>query len=177
MRGIATVYEGIEYRSRLEARYAAFFDQIGWAHAYEPCDGRGYIPDFHIDGFRPLYVEIKPASTYAEYLAPVAKVSKGIVGLPCLAAEYIILGTRPHPTWGPTMSKPSAAGLIGRPNGTPSVAVWTCVGDQVGLIAESDFTTRPWGHPEDTRRHSYDRRVQEAWARACNQVKWMPRGA
>lgn len=58
---IATLYSGIEYRSRLEARWAAFFDEIGWRHTYEPFDGDGYIPDFLIHGTRPLLVEVKPA--------------------------------------------------------------------------------------------------------------------
>lgn len=33
--GIPTVYKGIEYRSMLEARWAAFFDRIGWEHTYD----------------------------------------------------------------------------------------------------------------------------------------------
>lgn len=173
--GIATVYGGIEYRSRLEARWAAFFDRVGWSHSYEPVDGGGYIPDFHIDGYRPLYVEIKPANTYAEYLRPVPKVSKGIAGLPCPAAEYVILGTRPTPSWGPSLSKRTAAGLIGRPNGTPTTAAWSCVGDDVGLITDHDFTLRPHGHPEDARRHPNTRKITEAWAWASNEVKWRGR--
>jgi hypothetical protein len=31
---IPAVYRGIEYRSRLEARWAAFFDETGWKHTY-----------------------------------------------------------------------------------------------------------------------------------------------
>ena len=60
---IPTRYRGIEYRSRLEARWAAFFDGIGWQFTYEPFDGDGYIPDFLIHGDQPLLVEVKPAVT------------------------------------------------------------------------------------------------------------------
>ena len=58
---IPTLYQGIEYRSRLEARWAAMFDNIGWKFTYEPFDTNGYIPDFLIHGDRPMLVEIKPA--------------------------------------------------------------------------------------------------------------------
>lgn len=43
---IPTTYQGVRYRSRLEARWAAMFDRMGWEHAYEPIDLAGYIPDF-----------------------------------------------------------------------------------------------------------------------------------
>lgn len=45
-KGTPTVYAGVEFRSRLEARWAAFFDQLGVRWTYEPFDGNGYIPDF-----------------------------------------------------------------------------------------------------------------------------------
>lgn len=44
--GIPTTYNGVRFRSRLEARYAAFFTEIGWPWRYEPIDLEGYIPDF-----------------------------------------------------------------------------------------------------------------------------------
>lgn len=47
---IPTVYQGIRFRSRLEARWAVFFDQMGWDWEFEPegyTDGRTrYLPDF-----------------------------------------------------------------------------------------------------------------------------------
>jgi hypothetical protein len=63
----ATVYRGIEMRSRLEAVVARFFDVAGLAWSYEPrafANERGqYLPDFLLpdalaDG-RPLYVDVK----------------------------------------------------------------------------------------------------------------------
>lgn len=66
---IPTVYNGIQFRSRLEAKWACFFDLIEWAWEYEPVDLDGWIPDFVISHstYRvPLYVEVKPEIGYAE---------------------------------------------------------------------------------------------------------------
>ena len=43
---IKTEYSGIIFRSRLEARWAAFFDILGWDWVYEPFDLDGWFPDF-----------------------------------------------------------------------------------------------------------------------------------
>ena len=43
-----TKYKGIWFRSRLEARWAAFFDLIGVKYHYEPFDLPGWSPDFLI---------------------------------------------------------------------------------------------------------------------------------
>jgi hypothetical protein len=66
MNAIPTTYAGVRFRSRLEARWASFFDVVGWPWLYEPHDLGGYIPDFALpvgwDGEeRPLLVEVKPA--------------------------------------------------------------------------------------------------------------------
>lgn len=58
--GIATDYSGFRFRSRLEATWAVFFDEIKLAWSYEPCDLDGYIPDFDLlFKQRPLLVEVK----------------------------------------------------------------------------------------------------------------------
>ena len=46
--GIPTMYDGYRFRSRLEARWAAFFDLAGWEWKYEPIDLDGWIPDFWV---------------------------------------------------------------------------------------------------------------------------------
>lgn len=58
--GIPTSYNGTRFRSRLEARWAAMFDLLGWEAEYEPLDLDGYIPDFIIKFPMPLLVEVKP---------------------------------------------------------------------------------------------------------------------
>jgi hypothetical protein len=45
---IETSYKGVLFRSRLEAKWAAFFDLLEWSWKYEPVDLRGWSPDFFI---------------------------------------------------------------------------------------------------------------------------------
>jgi hypothetical protein len=60
---IPTKYKGVQFRSRLEARWAAMFDMLGWEWEYEPFDAAGYIPDFKINNFSQMIVEVKPYET------------------------------------------------------------------------------------------------------------------
>ena len=48
IKSIPTVYKGGNYRSRLEARWAAFFDLCEWDYEYEPVDLDGWFPDFRL---------------------------------------------------------------------------------------------------------------------------------
>lgn len=64
---IPTTYNGVQFRSRLEARWAVFFDLMGWEWEYEPIDLNGWIPDFVIKGNIDLLVEVKYFSVYSEY--------------------------------------------------------------------------------------------------------------
>lgn len=72
--GIPTEYRGTTFRSRLEARWARFFDLIGWVWEYEPFDADGYIPDFVIMGKRPLLIEIKPYATLKELISEACRI-------------------------------------------------------------------------------------------------------
>ncbi len=65
--GIPTTYNGRAYRSRLEARWAAMFDLLGWSHEYEPYDLPGWIPDFLINGNEEILVEVKPFVELAQF--------------------------------------------------------------------------------------------------------------
>lgn len=68
---IPTIYNGVQFRSRLEARWAAFFDLAGWRWEYEPFDLNGYIPDFALfldnEGYSNTIVEVKPALCYSDF--------------------------------------------------------------------------------------------------------------
>lgn len=46
--GVPTTYRGVRMRSRLEARWAAFFDSLGWVWDYEPFDLSYWLPDFSV---------------------------------------------------------------------------------------------------------------------------------
>lgn len=76
---IETLYKGYRFRSRLEARWAVFFDALGVKWEYEPegfelPSGKRYLPDFKVEcyGTRgdcydesqfPLYIEVKGVMT------------------------------------------------------------------------------------------------------------------
>ena len=69
VRVIETDYKGYRFRSRLEARWAVFFDTLGVAWEYEregyDLDGVWYLPDFWLPKAR-VFVEIKPNAATAE---------------------------------------------------------------------------------------------------------------
>jgi hypothetical protein len=72
LKPIPTTYDGMNFRSKLEARYYIFFKSLGFDIEYEPEveNVHGYQPDFVIYSTReeddylgkaqPIYVEIKP---------------------------------------------------------------------------------------------------------------------
>lgn len=61
IKAIPTYYQGVRFRSRLEAKWAALFDQLNWSWTYEPYDLEGWAPDFAIKGKRgDILVEVKP---------------------------------------------------------------------------------------------------------------------
>ncbi|MDR3571756.1 MAG: hypothetical protein P4L81_06215 [Candidatus Pacebacteria bacterium] len=80
IKAIETSYKGYRFRSRLEARWAVFFETLGVEWKYEPegfelSDGTRYLPDFWLPGgsygdtsYDPPYcnsgffVEIKPVA-------------------------------------------------------------------------------------------------------------------
>ena len=68
MKSIQTKYRGYTFRSRLEARWAVFFDLCNWRWEYEPVDFDGWLPDFALYGKDILYVEVKPIIDLPEWL-------------------------------------------------------------------------------------------------------------
>jgi hypothetical protein len=76
---IPTRYNSVQFRSRLEARWAAFFDLVGWKWDYEPLDLGGWTPDFLIKGKVPALVEVKPVyfSEFESFSIDQAKVAAG----------------------------------------------------------------------------------------------------
>ena len=67
---IPTMFAGVQMRSRLEARWAAFFTALGWNWEYEPFDLRGWIPDFLLRGsWGSVLVEVKPTTRFLPEIA------------------------------------------------------------------------------------------------------------
>lgn len=62
IKAIETSYAGHRFRSRLEARWAVFFDALGIRWEYEPqgyvVDGQPYLPDFWLTDER-VFAEVK----------------------------------------------------------------------------------------------------------------------
>ena len=70
LKAIPTVYNGRRYRSRLEAKWAAFFDLMCWQFEYEPQDMGTWSPDFLLIGTAlTASVEVKPISAFDHNIA------------------------------------------------------------------------------------------------------------
>ena len=85
--GIETNYNGTIFRSRLEARWAAFWDLLHWEWEYEPIDLDGYIPDFVLKFYKPLLVEVKPEMDIVSLHQYTAKIENS-----GWAGEYLVVG-------------------------------------------------------------------------------------
>lgn len=87
-----TNYSGTVFRSRAEARWAIFFDLMGWEWDYEPCPYRlgdlGYLPDFYL-AQSATWVEVKgPTYLDAASMGKVASAAAGPHPLPSRSAPY-----------------------------------------------------------------------------------------
>lgn len=98
MKAIKTTYNGVEYRSRTEARWAKFLELIDAGAQYEPegfdLDGEWYIPDFFLARTK-CWLEVKPfaADTREERLGRKLSAASGlpvviVEGNPGKAAEF-----------------------------------------------------------------------------------------
>lgn len=98
---IPTRYRGCRFRSRLEARWAVFFDHMGIGWQYEPegyvVGGRPYLPDFLLECG--TWVEVKGS----EEMLDRALMCQAALALPRMPAtdergpRLLILGNIPQP--------------------------------------------------------------------------------
>ncbi len=199
--GIPTTLESSNFRSRLEARWAAFFDLIGWQWIYEPIDTEGYIPDFLIQGKHPLFVEVGPCITIEDYFT---KSQKAGQRAHLLGHDVLVVGVSPIsplPTSHWTYSTPGCtAGLLGEfcdsrhfdshdtdcTDREPCDHVYYAWGSAVwadpsGLQVFHDkmsYERRPFGggdgsHPNSAVDPSV---VDRLWRKAGNAVQWRAAG-
>jgi len=143
-----TEYAGVLFRSRLEARWAAFLDLLGWAWEYEPIDLRGWTPDFRVRfpchhsecaGGHTLLVEVKPYFSIREF-----------DGHPCRRYPY---GRAPD---GDTVPADASAAF----GAEPSVTEWEmCHGHGGGVESVPGWTNM------DT---------AALWKQAGNLTQWRP---
>ena len=90
---VITEYSGTAFRSQLEARWAAYFDQRGIEWQYEPVRFSGWTPDFRLvlDGVE-AYAEVKPVSEFPMDVAQ-RVLNAGWTG------DILILGLEPRHAW------------------------------------------------------------------------------
>ena len=174
-----THYAGVNFRSRLEARWAAFFDLAGWKWEYEPIDLPGWSPDFLIHGDCPLYVEVKPFESNENQWTLVARKIEeslkraGLGGIPDEeghGTEVLLLGRAP--------GEDSILGLL--------LEQWCCDGtycisEAVSQNDGTDFCAdyykwRINGKYDGD--HHLDRTDEDTlsrlWREAGNRVQWKP---
>jgi hypothetical protein len=188
--GIPTTYAYGNMRSRLEARWAAFFDLVGWSWVYEPIDADGYIPDFLVEGEYPFFVEVGPCIVPRDYEGKTAKADSAAASL---GHDVLIVGASPLPGLRLNGSGSLAAGWLGEYDGggldfgpgyTWDVGVWAW--DHGGLAifhSIMNYTHRP--RAGSLREHSLDDRtgypprgesgsemLKRLWAEAGNEVQW-----
>lgn len=71
LKAIETVYNGYRFRSRLEARWAVFFDALGIKYEYEAQgydlgEAGWYLPDFWLPDYK-VWIEVKPHIRGVDY--------------------------------------------------------------------------------------------------------------
>jgi hypothetical protein len=163
--GIPTTYRETNFRSRLEARWAAFFDLVGWHWIYEPFDANGWIPDFLIAGDAPFLVEVGPCATDADYRAKAAKPS-AYADKPTL-----VVGVSPLVLVDPELRMTVAGLIVNEFPATIGPAFWeTCRVGELGIYG--DKVTRPCNHGWRAQSIS---NLEQLWAQAGNVVQWQRR--
>ncbi len=197
MRGIATIHNGIRYRSLLEAKWAAFFTNIGWQFEYEPFEGNGYIPDFLILGEASFLVEVKPAHNWRGLEEHTDKVESGLAGV--WNGDVVIVGASPvilQDMYGCDF----ACGLHGQPQGdwdgeievpprfSPETVWWEpgmwsrCPVCQAPSILHQCgiYYRLPCGHQDGGHMWLVNSQEHQAlrhhWNAASNQVQWRGSG-
>lgn len=180
-RGIPTTYRHTNFRSRLEARWAAFMDLIEWSWVYEPLDAAGYIPDFLVQGPRPFLVEVGPCITDQDYHDKSAKADATAVEL---GTDLLVVGVDPLAPLGDRLS----AGLLGeygawlpgdggdlRLGYSWGAAVWAMGSEGVGIYhALQSFGHRPRADGVESPLVAGSL-VMACWAEAGNAVQWKRR--
>ncbi len=196
---IPTRYRGRQYRSRLEARWAAFFDLLGFQAEYEPYDLGRWSPDFLLVGpyGDKALVEVKPVSEFHAATASrmrsaclergiVDDVTPLLVGVgPMNLGEAVIVG------WAVRNNKHVPEHL----NYRHGFLAWIYTPDQPGIQADIWCPDPPYPGEEDRPQlclsglltlgssfelrgdvMTYPEHCMALWAEAGNRVQWQGPG-
>ena len=180
-KGIPTDYKGAAMRSLLEAKWAAFFDCLGWKWVYEPCEFNGWIPDFVLIGEKQqTFVEVKPVFEFPTEVAEKIDAA-GVPG------EVLIVGMAPLVAKCESMGLKGALGWLRESwpgnEGTQSewwdVAHFHSGGSRIGFHhATGSYHDRITGFYDGDHGSFYEdeSRIMDLWHRASSRVQWKPRG-
>jgi hypothetical protein len=169
--GIPTLYNGVRFRSRLEARWAVFFDAVKWPWTYEPYDLNGYIPDFVLDfDAGQLLAEVKPGLDFDALREAVPKLERSgwrgeavILGADLIDGHLGLFGALESSPDGVSRAWGEAWAFFctscGQVSLLPPFSSWAC------RRCGADGGNAHVGHYEPA----------EAWAEAGNRVQWRPR--
>jgi hypothetical protein len=93
---IKTMINGTLFRSRLEAKWATFFNLLGWKYEYEPYDLDGWIPDFVLLGADEILVEVKPYLALEDF--DTSKIFNAMQKTEKSLKEILLVGLSLHPS-------------------------------------------------------------------------------
>jgi hypothetical protein len=175
---IPTEYRGRTYRSRLEARWAAFFDRLGLAHEYEPFDLGAWSPDFLLTDLECL-VEVKPLTdldlTVWKKLIAACRARRlfdnSNIGGVLLSMVAPLRSTR-------DLVQIGWAGVIGHDDMSrpfPAYVCWSPHPKRPQFDAWITTVRGPLDHPAvDEIEWPYGDYTMAQWARATSDVQWLP---
>jgi hypothetical protein len=152
-----TTYAGVEFRSRLEATWAAFFDILGFEWKYEPLDLPGWVPDFILEGS--VAVEVKPVLKRADFTEEDKLINSGWGG------PILLLGANPDP-------ESSGIGwtISTFDSGTSASKKHDMRGNGDYVIYMQDGRADLW-YLTESAGGAYHL-IDEAWSRASNTTRW-----
>jgi hypothetical protein len=166
IRAITTRYKGFAFRSRLEARWAVYFDHMGIRWEYEPegfelGNGLRYLPDFWLPDFK-LWVEIKPTAPDDVGIEKATRLAENhfavliLCGMPRADESGVGL------FFGWDCGESSAGFAAGRRAGHFAELKPDCPAFQVHGSSDRIFFAQEYKHPLDT----FDRGDPVCWRRA-----------
>ena len=201
MKAIPIIYEGIQFRSKLEARWYIFMKKLGWNVVYEPeIEGiNGWIPDFLIIGKdRNILVDVKPINRIDDWSKhPDCKkiLNSGIEELCCKDRSYelLIVGSNLQLDGKSEMGIGYSAGWISDSNEKP---IFDKLGEvifisplidengkhKIGYMSnEGDWHCRItgvqgkyyiWRHEEDYYVQEIFKYIDTCWNEAWTELRW-----
>lgn len=99
LKAIETLYNGYRFRSRVEARWAVFFDRLEIAYEYEKegfeLDCGRYLPDFWLPAHE-AWIEIKGQSPTDEEIVKVCALAVGTERMVVLFAGELSFANKGH---------------------------------------------------------------------------------